>query len=380
MDDVKPPARRTFDDVARAEDVPALPSSKPVIAGNRTVQTDPMMSQTQATQTRSSSIPVVPPQGQETFSNKKPTISNDAKPEQSSSVPSEGIAPAAEPLHKLSHEEAMFGQMKPVKSRGKKILIVTLTLLIMGAIGYGAWYFANQKSDTTQSDKPASITTEETKTDAVMVPANFIKYENKELGVSFSYPKEWGDVTLGPAKTKPQYSSTDYKQLTFTSQNLVDIDIVQGPYSSPLDGCGLPPLESEQNTLDVLRASNVGWDKEGIVFYGRTQGEDEGKKYTYSYEEDQNPGYTVLVKKSKTIAFQDNVGKYEPETAEKNGCFNVTQKEADEANAYDKYIHFASNFQTDKIKGINAQYDARITKEQSIIDNILITLNSFSKL
>jgi hypothetical protein len=371
MEDIKPPAPRTFDDVARAEDVAAIPSSKPVITGNKTIQADPMMSQTQAAQTRSSNISVVPPQG----------ASGNSSDELSNIVDESTVSsPAAEPSHKLSHEQPFFGQMKPVKSRGKKILIVTLTLLIMGAIGYGAWYFANQKSDTTQSDKPASITTEETKTDAVMVPANFIKYENKELGVSFSYPKEWGDVTLGPAKTKPQYSSTDYKQLTFTSQNLVDIDIVQGPYSSPLDGCGLPPLESEQNTLDVLRASNVGWDKEGIVFYGRTQGEDEGKKYTYSYEEDQNPGYTVLVKKSKTIAFQDNVGKYEPETAEKNGCFNVTQKEADEANAYDKYIHFASNFQTDKIKGINAQYDARITKEQSIIDNILITLNSFSKL
>ena len=219
MDDVKPPAPRTFDDVARAEDVPAMPSSKPVIAGNRTVQKDPMMSQTQATQTRSSSIPVVPPQGQETF-NKKPTISNDTEPEQSSSVSSESIAPVAEPLHKLSHEEAMFGQMKPVKSRGKKVFIVLSTLLIMGAICYGTWYFLGSNKEVNQA-KPAVIApvVEKQKVNQPALPDGYVTYNSEDYGYSFNYPKEYGEFVK-----KPPVQSSGAQQAVFILQSSTPVN------------------------------------------------------------------------------------------------------------------------------------------------------------
>jgi hypothetical protein len=417
MDDIRPLKPRRFDDVARPGEVPASPSSKPVIVGNKTVQNDPMMAPSGSpllapkSDTKNETVlptydnqieaekidapddineleTVEPPEDTikaTSLADPEDTISSELVSTESEEVIATAEPPEvdseAEPLHKLHHEQPIFGEMKPVKSRGKKVLIILLTLIIMGAIGYGGWLLMSQKPDSTQNTStPAPATTKKDEPRKDVIPANFTVYESKELGLRFSYPKEWGNVKVGPASTEPQFSKTDYKQLIFSAQSLVDINVVQGPYSSPLDGCGLPPLKSEKNQLDVLRASNIGWDKDGIVFYGRAQGEEKGEKYTYSYEADQNPGYTVLLKKSKSISFQEITSKYKAETEKENSCFDITQKEADEANSYHKYIHFASNFETKNIKGINAQYDARIAKEQTIIDNIFIILNSFTKL
>lgn len=159
MDDVKPPAPRNFDDVTRPGSIPAAPSSNPVIVGNQTVQTDPMMAAVQP-QSAPPTIPVQPPMStrempinastDETSNTIESSTQEAAQPDAAAlgnTALTENVdqPPTLESVHKISHDQAFFGQMKPPKSKFKKFLIFIFVLLIMGCIGYGAWYLLKDR-------------------------------------------------------------------------------------------------------------------------------------------------------------------------------------------------------------------------------------------
>lgn len=135
---------KPFDDVARPENIPASPSARPVIVGNQTVQSDPMMSSNQVNANTSSqpSIPVIPPRGiqvQATESTTTPTtpVQSNINIDQSIAQPQ----PTAEPLHKLNHETAVFSQISKPKKR--IFLIFFILIVIMAAVIAGAYLISS---------------------------------------------------------------------------------------------------------------------------------------------------------------------------------------------------------------------------------------------
>lgn len=212
MDDVKPPPKR-FDDVARPGDTPASASSIPVIVGNQTVQSDPMMTPTgsQSPQNAQPFIPVQPPmsarntpvdltsgEAQDTGGSSDVSLESETKVS-SDMTHDNNDQVSLESVHKIRHENAFFGEMKPPMSRFKKVLIFILIVTIMGAIGFGAWYLSNPKKEEVQ---PApTVTTpvvEEPTVKRPAIPTGYITFNSEDYGYSFNYPKEYGKFTKQP--------------------------------------------------------------------------------------------------------------------------------------------------------------------------------------
>lgn len=185
MDDVKAPTPRRFDDVARPGATPAAPSANPVIVGNQTLQADPMMSVAQPTPTPAPSIPVIPPRG----ASESPTPTSEP-------ISTAVDSPSVEPLHKFTHDAPMFGEMKPKASPRKKLFVVLVVLLIIGGLGFGAWYFLINKKEPTSTPTPAvtsqpKTTEEKSESTAYVAPANYVTYTDATNKFSFAYPKQY---------------------------------------------------------------------------------------------------------------------------------------------------------------------------------------------
>lgn len=232
MDDIKPPTRKSFDDVARPEDVPALPNSKPIITGNKPLQNDPMMAPT-----FTSTIDMPPIQKTDNvaqMSNDVDSPNIEAKPSQDTSVDTttteiadssvssadsysqstENVAVienSDQPPHKMHHDTPFFGEMKPVKSRAKKIMIFLLILLLAGGITFAAWFFINNMQS--QNSAPAITSTPQTpekekeQSNAIKVPDGYVTYSNADYNFSFAYPKEYGKY--GTFSKSPANKTTD---------------------------------------------------------------------------------------------------------------------------------------------------------------------------
>lgn len=147
MDDIQPPQQRRFDDVARPENVPANPSSRPVIVGNKPEIADPMVAPE-----GSQNLAITPEKDQPNVSADDQQVSSVQSTSEVAKQPDvtspSAVANAsnqadttntnmvsAHPDHKIRHDEAFFGHMKPKKSLTRKLLIGILVLgLLVGII------------------------------------------------------------------------------------------------------------------------------------------------------------------------------------------------------------------------------------------------------
>jgi hypothetical protein len=81
-----------------------------------------------------------------------------------------------------------------------------LILIIVGLIGFVGWYVWNSKNKTgetiSNTNKSSTSTVAATK-----IPSDWALYENKTLGISFAYPKNWTfvDKSKTPTETKSYY-------------------------------------------------------------------------------------------------------------------------------------------------------------------------------
>jgi hypothetical protein len=66
---------------------------------------------------------------------------------------------------------------------GFSVVGILILLVVVGFIGGAGWYVWQSKNKT---DKNTST--------AVTVPADYIWYENKDIGFKFAYPKSWGTI------------------------------------------------------------------------------------------------------------------------------------------------------------------------------------------
>lgn len=257
MDDVKPPKPRNFDDVTRPGSIPAAPSSNPVIVGNQTVQADPMMATTQP-QPSQPSISVQPPMS----TREAPIVpaaeavastmsAADGGPSQfvatslgEVSLAEETEQPQSiESIHKISHENAFFGQMKPPKSKFKKFLIFLLVLLVMAGVSYGAWYVLNTKKETPTPEPVVTAPVVEKSTNvAPTVPDGYTTYKSEDFGYSFNYPKEYGKFTKSPLAQSSTEQQSNFR---------LESELPKTEYGPGISGAFV--IESDSSNSQVVK-------------------------------------------------------------------------------------------------------------------------------
>ena len=98
-------------------------------------------------------------------------------------------------------------------TRGFTLIEGLLILVIVGLLGGTGWYVWNAKKNTDNSLNTTAQTEVTTTSTKPEIPEGYIKYENKDLGFSFAYPKEWGTTTL---QSKPE---TGLFLLLFNNKN-----------------------------------------------------------------------------------------------------------------------------------------------------------------
>ncbi len=251
-----------------------------------------------------------------------------------------------------------------------ELVLVAAVAAILAIIGYRAW-------QSRQSVAHPQMTQSPTPTAAPQVP-KLSEYTNSELQVAFSYPAEWGVAALVEGTfIAPQTGS--YKQINFSKADKVSIELVTGAYSSPLDGCGLTnPVQNAQHDLNAAKASVIGWNPSNIKRYMTGQGFNGPTVYLVNAKAGSNgPGWTQISSSDKVLVYKDID---DPSRKVKAGadsvCSTITQAQADEANAFIHIYHLAVNFSTTKVKGINAQFDARSGDDSTQLGQLVTALNS----
>lgn len=267
-------------------------------------------------------------------------------------------------MKKTNKNESGFGAVE--------VIIVLVIVGLLGAIGWFVWAGNNNKTiETPDVSHEAGLGINSP-------PISYLtEFKDADLGIKFSYPKKWGAATI--KKGNPgEVASGNYSQVTFSKQSLVDINFVIGPYSSPLDGC-VAPVKEQQHELNKMRSSVIGWDSNNIKQYWTGQGFNGPTVYLVNIKPgDTGPGWKEIGNPDKKVLVYEDFNKnlYKATTADQ-GCNTITAAEADEANAYAKYIHFAVNYSNSMVKGVNAQYDARngAVPEMNWLIDTLNTLN-----
>lgn len=91
------------------------------------------------------------------------------------------------------------------KQGGFSLPHVLLVLVLVGIVGFAGWRVYEARKETDKSldnaSKANEIVEEEQKQQAkpaYKIPEGYIKYENKDLGFSFAYPKEYGALSVQP--------------------------------------------------------------------------------------------------------------------------------------------------------------------------------------
>lgn len=260
-------------------------------------------------------------------------------------------------------------------------LTVIGLLLVFAVVGFTGWRVWQVNQDNKKSAN-SSDSQHSDKTDARDDAVATNRFKDEDLKISFDYPKEWGQATIKKGTLDEGPGSSDYKQVTFSNEPKIDFNFIVGSFRSPLDGCGLEPLKMAKFSLSSTRASVIGWDATGIKKLYTIQGATEESIITEGLKPgDNTPGYEARTVIGKVMAYKDYDKKpYKAMSGEDIICFEVTQAEADQANEYSKYMHYALNFKNAKVKGVNAQYDARSADNQSRDNEIVQALISVKTL
>lgn len=86
-----------------------------------------------------------------------------------------------------------------VSQKGFSVVEILIVVVVVGLIGGAGWYVwqSNNKSDKSTNTASTTPTTTDKSTEKPAeetIPADYIWYENKEIGFKFAYPKSWGTI------------------------------------------------------------------------------------------------------------------------------------------------------------------------------------------
>jgi len=257
--------------------------------------------------------------------------------------------------------------------KGFSVVEILIVIVVVGLIGTVGWLvYDRQKSKNNEQPKTTQV--EEIKKEPEA--SKLSDYKSDELGLSFSYPTEWGTASLtnGPLS---KYQSGKYKQLSFSKAINISINFVTGPYSSPLDACGYDdPVQNAQHSQNANQASLIGWEQNNIKRYMTGQGFNGPTVYKQSkVAGDTGPGYTEISNKDKVLVYED-INNYPVKASSGEGCSPITQAQADEANAFSNFSHYAVNYSNSKVQGVNGQFDGRKGDNTAIRSQLVEALNS----
>ncbi len=182
-----------------------------------------------------------------------------------------------------------------------------MVILVIGIVGYGGWYVWNRNQDNNKQEatdssqeSPSSDTTQRQ-----LLPENFVSYQSDEIGISFGYPQEWGQVTLskGP-ETEHLIKGSEYL-LTFSGN--ADIS------------AGLKSVDREHNP-------DLG------------HGGGAGPLYVYYSEDDDPFNRTTHLSTETTVLYSESYGSYECE-----GAATILIQKITGNTTYDEIVFFNIN-------------------------------------
>jgi flagellin-like protein len=270
--------------------------------------------------------------------------------------------------------------MKRLNSRGFSAvegLLILVVIAIIGVVGYFV-ISASNKATTTST---TSATTQ-SKTPEASKPKTK-QYKNDELALSFTYPEGWGNATASRHTQNHQSSvdAYDYTAVSFSNKKQISINFVVAGFDSQRDGCGGQSVELREYGRTYTHASLIGWGK-GVI---------KNLIYNPVANEYYKAGDRIVETKISTSntniynevgqVLEYRVASTEPAKAHKMdpdaACdAALTQAQADEINAYDNIVNYAVNFSNAKVKGTNAEFDARQTDDTAVRKELLTVLGS----
>lgn len=257
--------------------------------------------------------------------------------------------------------------------KGFSVIEILIVIVVVGLIGTVGWLvYDRQKSKN--SEQPKTTQVEETKKEPET--SKLSDYKSDELGLSFSYPTEWGTANIADGPLS-KYQSGKYRQLSFSNANSISVNFVTGPYSSPLDACGYDdPVQNAQHAQNANQASLIGWEQNNIKRYMTGQGFNGPTVYKQSkVAGDTGPGYTEISNNDKVLVYKD-INNYPVKASSGEGCSPITQAQADEANAFSNFYHYAVNYSNSKVQGVNGQFDGRKGDNNALRTQLVEALNS----
>jgi hypothetical protein len=113
--------------------------------------------------------------------------------------------------------------------KGFSVVEALLILVIVGLISFVGWYVWKSKNKAsthlintqTSIESPSPSTTQEPK-----LPNGFVAFSNSDTGISFAYPKTWGDVKIGPSPESAHLVAGSEYQIDFTLNKSVTAGVV----------------------------------------------------------------------------------------------------------------------------------------------------------
>lgn len=264
------------------------------------------------------------------------------------------------------------------------IVLVLVLLLVLGGVGFAGYKVYDNKK--TKSVTSTAATPTEPKKEEPKEEIKLSTYENKEFGFKLDYPKDWGDATFAEGKVVSP-NGGKYSQLTFSKQGALDISFVTKGFTSPLDGCAYTddPILSEDYGLSASRTLVIGWDGNNLKnLHSPDQGNNKERvELTAIGPVEHGVGSEKVKSDGSVLVYKDIDTKYWKDTSSDSSMscgVPISQSTADQANTYRKYVHYAVNFSTDKLRGTNAHYDARKSFDQSLSDDFVKVLNTLKKI
>lgn len=258
--------------------------------------------------------------------------------------------------------------------KGFSVVEILIVVVVVGLLAAGGWLvYDRQKNKTNEEANNARV--EETKKGSETPKLQ--EYKNDELGLSLSYPAAWGTANLTDGRFL-QAQSGSYKQLSFSNATAVSINFVTGPYSSPLDACGHDDaVLNAQHHQNANQAALIGWEGDSVKLYERRVHSTDGPTiYTQSRIDDSGTRYTEVSRNDKVLVYKD-VNNYPVKAGGLDeNCFPITQAQADEANAFENFFHYAVNYSNNKVFGVNGQFDARKGDDAAVRSQLTDTLNN----
>jgi prepilin-type N-terminal cleavage/methylation domain-containing protein len=258
--------------------------------------------------------------------------------------------------------------------KGFSVVEILIVIVVVGLLGAVGWLVYDRQKSSNKEQASSTTQTEQIKKEPE-APKSSV-YKNDELGLSLSYPTEWGTASLADGPLS-KYQSGKYKQLSFSKVTNVSVNFVTGPYSSPLDACGYDdPVQNAQHAQNANQASLIGWEANNIKRYMTGQGFNGPTVYKQSKTAgDAGPGYTEISTSNKVLIYKD-IDKYPVKASSGDGCSPITQAQADEANAFVNFFHYAVNYSNSKVFGVNGQFDARKGDSTTVRGQLTDTLNT----